>query len=99
MLKTSLTRFALVTVVLAACRTSSPPPQDFAAIDRVLSEQREQLHIPGLAFAIVRDDKVVYVTTQGMRDIEQKLPVTADTVFPIGSCTKAFTSMAIALAA
>ena len=94
-----LTRSTLAVVVLAACTTASAPPQKFAEIDRVLAEQREQLHIPGLAFAIVRDDKVVYVTTQGMRDIEQKLPVTADTVFPIGSCTKAFTSMAIALAA
>lgn len=85
-------------VVLAACRTTSPP-EDFAGIDRLLAQQRVQLHIPGLAFAIVREDKVVYVTTQGMRDIERKLPVTAGTLFPIGSCTKAFTSMAIALAA
>ena len=99
MLKPSLTRPLVAMVVLAACRTAPPPPQNFAAIDRVLAEQREQLHIPGLAFAIVRDDKLVYITTQGMRDIEQKLPVTADTLFPIGSCTKAFTSMAIALAA
>ena len=91
-------RLILVTTILSACRTSTPV-EHIAEIERVLTQQRADLHLPGIAFAIVRDDKVVYVNTQGFRDIEKKLPVTADTVFPIGSCTKAFTSMAIALAA
>lgn len=68
-------------------------------IDQILEQQRQQLHIPGLAMAIVKNDQVVYVATIGQRDIEHDLPVTEETMFPIGSCTKAFTSMAIALAA
>lgn len=56
-------------------------------------------HIPGLAFAVVRDGRVVEMRTIGFRDLEKKLPVTPDTLFPIGSCTKAFTSMAMALSA
>jgi CubicO group peptidase (beta-lactamase class C family) len=49
--------------------------------------------------AIVRDDRVIYMQPMGVRDIEHNLPVTPDTLFPIGSCTKAFTSMEIARSA
>ncbi len=59
---------------------------------------REQ-HIPGAVLAIVRDDRIIYMQPMGMRDIEHNLPVTPDTLFPIGSCTKAFTSMEIARSA
>ncbi len=56
-------------------------------------------HIPGAVLAIVRDDRIIYMQPMGLRDIEHNLPVTADTLFPIGSCTKAFTSMEIARSA
>ena len=56
-------------------------------------------HIPGAVLAIVRDDRVIYMQPMGVRDIEHNLPVTPDTLFPIGSCTKAFTSMEIARSA
>lgn len=52
-------------------------------------------HIPGAVLAIVRDDRVIYLQPMGVRDVEHNLPVTPDTLFPIGSCTKAFTSMEI----
>lgn len=56
-------------------------------------------HIPGAVLAIVRDDRIIYMQPMGMRDIEHNLPVTNETLFPIGSCTKAFTSMEIARSA
>jgi CubicO group peptidase (beta-lactamase class C family) len=68
-------------------------------IDRILEQQVRELHIPGAALAIVKDDRVVYVKTIGLRDVEHNLAVSEETIFPIGSCTKAFTSMAIALSA
>ncbi len=83
--------------IFPRCRTSAGQV-DFAGVDRILEEQRQDKHLPGLAFAIVKDDRVIYSRAVGLRDIERGLPVTADTLSPIGSCTKAFTSMAIALA-
>ena len=35
----------------------------------------------------------------GYRDVDKHLPVTPDTLFPLGSCSKAFTATAIALLA
>jgi CubicO group peptidase (beta-lactamase class C family) len=88
--------------ILARCRTSAKQIDDatgkLAGVDRILEEQRRVQHLPGLAFAIVQEDRVIYTRVLGLRDIEHNLPVTADTLFPIGSCTKAFTSMDVALA-
>jgi CubicO group peptidase (beta-lactamase class C family) len=45
----------------------------------------------------VENDRVVYTQEVGQRDLEKRLAVTPDTAFPIGSCTKAFMSMAAVL--
>jgi len=54
-------------------------------------------HVPGLAIAVVKDGKVILCEGFGLRNVTHALPVTAETLFPIASCTKAFTAMSIAL--
>src|SRR3954447_25916164 len=88
--------------LLSRCAMAPKPDLDsatIAGIQRVLDEQMRTQHIPGAVLAIVRDDRVIYMQPIGVRDIEHNLPVTHDTLFPIGSCTKAFTSMEIARSA
>jgi CubicO group peptidase (beta-lactamase class C family) len=53
--------------------------------------------VPGVAVAVVRDDEVVYLKGFGVRELGRDDPVTPDTVFPIASCTKAFTTTAMAM--
>jgi CubicO group peptidase (beta-lactamase class C family) len=55
--------------------------------------------IPGVAVGLVERGKVVFVRGFGYRDAQRRLPITPDTLFPIGSCSKAFTATAIALLA
>src|SRR5215470_4958717 len=64
----------------------------------LLATQRAEAHIAGIAVAVVREGQVIVLDVRGVRDVEHETPVTFDTVFPIGSCTKAFTAMAIGLA-
>ena len=52
-------------------------------------------HVPGLAIAVVKSGQVVYAKGFGYRDVEKKLPVTPDTLFAIGSATKAFTTFTL----
>lgn len=52
---------------------------------------------PGLSLAIVENGKTVLAKGYGVRSIATRAPVTADTAFPIGSETKAFTSAALAI--
>ncbi|HYY98633.1 MAG TPA: serine hydrolase [Pyrinomonadaceae bacterium] len=70
-----------------------------AAVEKAVEEGRQKRGIPGLSLVIVKDDKVVYVKGLGYRDFERKVPVTPDTLFAIGSSTKAFTSMLVAMGA
>ena len=51
--------------------------------------------VPGLAVGVVVDGHVVYAKGFGYRDLESKLKVSKETLFAIGSCTKAFTSFAM----
>jgi CubicO group peptidase (beta-lactamase class C family) len=53
--------------------------------------------VPGVAIAVVQDGKVVYAKGYGYRDLENKLPVTTETQFAIGSITKSFTALAFAI--
>ena len=54
---------------------------------------RQQTHNPGLALAIVWKGKVLYQGGMGYRDVARKLPVTNNTLFEIGSCSKSFTGV------
>ena len=53
----------------------------------------------GLALGVVKGGQLVYFKGYGYRDRAKKLPVTAATLFAIGSNTKAFTSLAISMLA
>src|SRR3712207_3802933 len=66
-----------------------------AFVEGVLRDWRA----PGLAVAVAKDGDLVLLEGFGLRDVERGLPVTPHTVFAIGSCTKAFTTMALALLA
>ena len=55
--------------------------------------------VPGVALTVIKDNEVVYARGFGLRDKEQGLPVTAQTLFPIASCTKAFTTASLSMLA
>lgn len=78
---------------------SEEKPSPLQVIEKTLEARRQELHIPGVAFAIVKDDQVIYSHGFGVRDVEHNLPVTADTLFAIGSSTKAFTAMTMLMSA
>jgi len=61
-------------------------------IDDDLNKILEATHAAGFAVAVVEKDKIVYAKGFGYRDVENKIPADANTLFAIGSSTKAFTS-------
>lgn len=60
--------------------------------DLSVEKALKDFQVPGIAIGVVVDGHVVYAKGFGYRDVENKLPVNADTLFAIGSCTKAFTT-------
>ena len=51
--------------------------------------------VPGAAVAVVKDGAVIFCQGFGLRDVGRRLEVTPHTLFPIASCTKAFTTMGL----
>jgi D-alanyl-D-alanine-carboxypeptidase/D-alanyl-D-alanine-endopeptidase len=74
---------------------SAAPEADYAPTDRIFSEYRLDAHVPGLAYGIVADGRLVHVGTLGVQDPESNRPVTADTLFRVASMTKAFTALTV----
>lgn len=62
-----------------------------------LEEKRETHHVPGMAIVVVLDGRVVLARGFGITDLETGDPVTEETLFMIGSTTKAFTSALAAM--
>lgn len=60
--------------------------------DEIVAKGLAQMKVPGAAVAVVKDQEVVLAKGYGLRDLESKLPMTADTLMAIGSSSKAFTA-------
>ena len=71
---------------------NAPPADLDAYVARVL----KTFDVPGLSVAIVKDGKVVMAKGYGARKLGASTPVDENTLFAIGSNTKAFTSAALA---
>jgi len=65
------------------------------SIERFIVEQLAVWEVPGCAVAAVKDGDVVLAAGWGNRDVAADLPVTKDTLFAIGSVTKAFTAATV----
>ncbi|MBN2206782.1 MAG: beta-lactamase family protein, partial [Candidatus Aminicenantes bacterium] len=63
--------------------------------DKIVENGLTALQVPGIAMAVVKDDKVIYAKGFGYKDVENKVPAIPDTIFAIGSASKAFTVFAL----
>jgi CubicO group peptidase (beta-lactamase class C family) len=64
---------------------------------RFAEQAIEDWNVPGAAIAVVVDGEVVYAEGFGYRDLEAQLPMTPDTLFAIGSTTKAMTTTVLGM--
>ncbi|MDD1687018.1 serine hydrolase [Methanoregula sp.] len=68
-----------------------------ASFDTYADQARQDWNVPGMAIAIVQDGKIVFVKGYGVKTAGGSDPVTTDTVFQIGSTSKAFTAALAAM--
>lgn len=66
--------------------------QRLEGLDTLVENALKDYEVPGIAIGVVVDGQLIYSKGFGYRDFENNKPVTPDTLFGIGSCTKAFTS-------
>jgi CubicO group peptidase (beta-lactamase class C family) len=92
-------RVRQVVIVIALLLVAVPvwaqqgPPADF---DEYVARSMKTFEVPGMAVAIVKDGKIVVLKGYGVRKLGDPAPVDENTLFGIGSNTKAFTAAALA---
>ena len=86
---------------------SLPPPQfadanrarklagAFPEVERLFTAWAKEKHMPGAVVGILIDGELAWVKTAGVRELDNRAPVTPDSVFRIASMTKSFTALAI----
>ena len=90
--KRLLGRLAAVLTVVVLSYTVKSQSKD---LDDFVLERMKADHVPGLSACIVIKDKLVWEKGYGWADIEQKIPMTADTIQNIGSISKTITATAV----
>ena len=68
-------------------------------IDAYAEKTRQDWNVPGMAIAIVKDDRVVFAKGYGVREIGKTEKVDENTLFAIASNSKAFTTASLAILA
>lgn len=95
LIKSAMSAFACLFAVSAVASASPLTHAQMQHIDAIAARALKAQHISGMSIAVGRNGKVLYARGYGLRDRAHKLPVTAQTVFPIGSVTKQFTAAAV----
>ncbi len=72
-------------------------PISSTQIDSLVEKTLKTFDVPGIAVAIVKDDKIVHEKGYGVRSLNTKLKVDEHTLFGIASNTKAFTVAALGI--
>lgn len=85
--------FCLHLLLTPGVFAQTAPPSD---LDAWVARSMKEFNVPGLSVAIVKDGKVVVAKGYGVRKLGDSTPVDENTLFPIGSNTKAFTTAALA---
>src|SRR5437667_4721407 len=76
--------------------TSEQVTRAIQELEKLAQKQIQQNALPGLAIAIVFQDKAVYAKGFGVRDVNTKAPVDTDTVFQLASVSKSVGSTVVA---
>lgn len=77
---------------IASAQSSSTDAARIAKLESQLESLREELKIPALSAAIVKDQKVLWAKGFGFADVENKVPATEHTPYHLASLTKTFAS-------
>ncbi|SDI59692.1 serine hydrolase [Winogradskyella thalassocola] len=90
-------RILFLVLTLVSTFVFSQTDKRLKGIEKQFNAVLESTKAAGFAVAIVEGDKIIYAKGFGYADYENKIPADANTLFAIGSSTKAFTSALLGL--
>ena len=93
-----LASVSLALLLVAASSVVAQPAQ-LAGFDEYALKAMKDWEVPGMAIAVVKDEKIVFAKGYGVKKIGEAAPVDDRTIFAIGSSSKAFTAATLAILA
>ena len=90
----------LLTILATFLLCSSSFAQDASKsnkLNAMIEEGMKEWQIPGLSAVVVKNGKVVFKKTYGIKDIETKEPVDDNTLFSMASTTKALIAISLGI--
>jgi CubicO group peptidase (beta-lactamase class C family) len=66
-----------------------------AQLESFILEKMTKSRIPGLSLVLLENAQVIHQRNFGFRGLQQRIPLTSETLFGLGSITKVFTALAI----
>jgi CubicO group peptidase (beta-lactamase class C family) len=97
MIRRSIRIAVLAFLTFFIAQTALAQDAPLQGFDEYVNRALKDWEVPGVAIAIVKDDKIVFAKGYGVRKLGEPAPVNERTMFAIGSSSKAFTAAAIAL--
>ncbi len=89
--------FNLILILFISSVLAFGQDAPLSGLDDYVNKAIKDWDVPGVAIAIVKDDKVIFVKGYGVREIGKTDAVTPNTIFAIGSSSKAFTTAALSM--
>jgi len=80
----------------SVARQAYPQTEETDQVDKLFATW-DKKDSPGAAIGIVKDGRIIYARGYGMANLEYDIPNTPESVFRIGSTSKHFTAMGIAI--
>lgn len=90
-------QFASVVLIVLAFGGGSSPVRAQTSLDSALEPYLSKYDLPALAAAVVKDGEIVSAGAVGTRRMGEKIPVTINDRFHLGSDTKAMTALLAAM--
>lgn len=100
------TKLASLLLTLLLCgqaahprQTAGQPADPLRELDAQVEQLMREWEVPGLAVAVVKDDRLVFAKGYGVREAGKAERVDGRTLFGVGSATKSFTAASVAMLA
>ena len=99
-MKTRLLIICLLATLLAGCGTPAAKQEQVDAetldtFEAELENLRQEMKIPGMSAAVVKDGQLVWARGFGYADVENGIPATPETPYHLASVTKTFAAVVI----
>lgn len=82
-------------LTLATPAAAEAPPRDIDELRAKIARVLLRRHVPGAGIALVDGDRIVWAGGVGLADVDRRRPVTADTLFRVGSISKSFLGLTL----